>query len=97
MGRSAGRTGLPGAGNLTFAALYVLTSVAVLAIPGKPGSLVGVNPSIARLGDRASSRDWRTRVVIATLAFRYLSIADEVPEPPPRRQPAPQPRRGRGR
>lgn len=82
MGRSARAARMPGAGNLTFAALYVLTSVAILAIP-KPGSLVGVNPSItawaivlvASLGHA---------VVIATLAFRYLSVADEVPEAPAR-------------
>ena len=86
LGRSvrAGRT--PGAGNLTFAALYVVTAIALLAVP-KPGSIIGVNPSIgawviaflAGLGHV---------VVIATLAYRYLSVADEVPEAAPRREPA---------
>ncbi len=47
LGRSVRAGRLPGAGNLMFAAIYVVTFVAVLAIPGKPGAMVGVNPSIA--------------------------------------------------
>jgi hypothetical protein len=91
MGRSARAARMPGAGNLTLAALYVLTAVAVLAIP-KPGSLVGVNPSIAAWASVLLAGLAHT-VVIATLAFRYLSVADEVPDAPVR---APKPR-GRGR
>lgn len=85
MGRSARAGRTPGAGNLTFAALYVLTAVAVLAVP-KPGSLIGVNPSIAAWAIVFVAGLAHT-VVIATLAFRYLSIADDVPDPAPRTKP----------
>jgi hypothetical protein len=86
LGRSVRAGRLPGAGNLTFAAIYVLTAVAILAIPGKPGSLVDVNPSIgAWILVLVVSLGHVT--VLAGLAFRYLSAADEVPEAPPR--PAP--------
>jgi hypothetical protein len=89
LGRSVRAGRLPGAGNLTFAAIYVLTAIAILAIPGKPGSLVDVNPSIGAW-ILALMVSLGHVVVLAALAFRYLSIADEVPEAPPR--PAPQPR-----
>jgi hypothetical protein len=82
MGRSARAGRTPGAGNLTFAALYVLTSVAVIAIP-KPGSLLGVNPSIVAWAIVLVA-GLAHAVVIAALAFRYLSIADEVPDAPTR-------------
>jgi hypothetical protein len=92
LGRSVRAGRLPGAGNLMFAALYVITFVAVLLLPGKPGSLVGVNPSIAAwaIGILVGLAHV---VVLATLAFRYLSIAEVVPEGPPKRQPAPRGRR----
>jgi hypothetical protein len=84
MGRSARAGRIPGAGNLTFAALYVLTAVAALAVP-KPGSLLGVNPSIVAWAV-VFVAGLAHAVVIAALAFRYLSVAAEVPEPPPRAQ-----------
>jgi hypothetical protein len=92
MGRSARAGRTPGAGNLTFAAIYVLTAVTVLAIP-KPGSLVGVNPSIAAWAIVLVTGLGHA-VVIATLAFRYISVADEVPDAPARPQPK---TRGRAR
>ncbi len=93
MGRSIRAARLPGAGNLTLAAIYVVASIALLVAPGKPGSDLGVNPSVGA---------WVLVLVAnllhvamqATLAFRYLSIADEVPEPVAKRRPEP---RGRGR
>jgi hypothetical protein len=93
MGRSIRAARIPGAGNLTLAAIYVVASVALLVAPGKPGSDLGVNPSVGA---------WVLVLVAnllhvamqATLAFRYLSIADEVPEPAAKRRPEP---RGRGR
>jgi hypothetical protein len=91
LGRSVRAGRLPGAGNLTFAAIYVLAAIALLAIPGKPGSLVGVNPSIGAWV-LALAVSLAHVAVLAALAFRYLSIADEVPEAPTR--PAP---RSRGR
>lgn len=76
---------MPGAGNLAFAALYVLPSIVLLLIP-KPGSLLGVNPSIDA---------WLLVLAVtlvhlafqAAFAYRYLSVSDEVPEAPQRRQP----------
>jgi hypothetical protein len=92
LGRSVRAGRMPGSGNLTLAAIYVVASIALLVVPGKPGSELGVNPSVGA---------WATVLVAnllhvvmqATVAFRYLSVADEVPEAPPRRQPA----RGRRR
>jgi hypothetical protein len=55
--------------------------------PGKPGSELGVNPTV----------DAWVLVLVANLlhvavqaavAFRYLSVADRVPEVAPKRQPA---------
>jgi hypothetical protein len=93
MGRSVRAARMPGAGNLTFAAIYVVASIALLVVPGKPGSDLGVNPTVAawvlvlvaNLGHL---------VMQATVAFRYLSVAGEVPEAAPKRQPA---ARGRAR
>jgi hypothetical protein len=81
---------MPGAGNLTFASVYAVAAIVLFFVP-KPGSLLGVNPSF-----------WAWLVVLATsvlhvafqaaFAYRYLAVADEVPEPAPRPEPA---RRGR--
>ncbi len=87
LGRSVRAGRMPGSGNLTLAAIYVVASIALLVVPGKPGSELGVNPSVGA---------WATVLVAnllhvvmqATVAFRYLSVADEVPEAPPRRQTA---------
>jgi hypothetical protein len=84
LGRAVRAGRMPGAGNLTFAGLYVISSITVLAVP-KPGSLIGVNPSIsawvvvlvAALGHA---------IVLATLVFRYLNVAEEVPDPPERKR-----------
>lgn len=81
--RSIRAARLPGAGNLMLAALYVVPSIAVIVAPGKPGNLIGVNPPVGA---------WVFAVVVnilhvallATFAFRYLSVAHEVPEPPER-------------
>ncbi|MEO8425018.1 MAG: hypothetical protein ABI595_14060 [Actinomycetota bacterium] len=80
LARSIRAARLPGTGNLTLAALYVVPSIAVIVAPGKPGNLIGVNPTIGA---------WVFAVLInllhlallATFAFRYLSVAHEVPEP----------------
>lgn len=93
LGRSVRAARMAGSGNLTLAAIYVVASIAVLVVPGKPGSELGVNPLVAA---------WVIVLVTnllhlamqATVAFRYLSVADDVPEGAPKRQPAP---RARGR
>jgi hypothetical protein len=76
--RSVRAARMPGSGNLSFAALYVLMSVVVLFFP-KPGNLLGVNPSIGA---------WLVVFGIsflhlgfqAAFAYRYLCVYDEVPE-----------------
>jgi hypothetical protein len=93
MARSVRGARMPGAGNLTLAALYVVASIALLVVPGKPGSELGVNPSVGA---------WVVVLVAnllhvamqATVVYRFLSVAGDVPEAAPRRQPAP---RTRGR
>jgi hypothetical protein len=90
LGRSFRAARLPGSGNLTFAVIYVIpwyaTFVAMLA-GAAPGSGLGVNPPytawiyvlVVSLLHAA---------VIAAFAFRYLAIAEEVPDAPVRAAPA---------
>ncbi|CAN5778518.1 hypothetical protein BH18ACT17_BH18ACT17_06250 [soil metagenome] len=90
MGRSVRAARLPGAGNLTLAAIYVVASFMVAAIPW-PGSELGVNPTVGA---------WAIVLVAnllhvamqAALAFRYLSVAHEVQGPAPARRGAPRSR-----
>ena len=90
--RSVRAARIPGAGNLTLAALYVVPSIAVIVSPGKPGNVIGVDPTIGA---------WLFVMIVnvlhvavlAAIAFRYLSIAAEVPDAPARRPPPP--KRGR--
>ena len=93
MSRSVRAARMPGAGNLTLAAIYVVASIALLVVPGKPGSDLGVNPTVAAWAMVLVANLLHV-VMQATVAFRYLSVADEVPEAAPRRQVAP---RGRSR
>jgi hypothetical protein len=88
LGRSIRAARVPGAGNLTLAAIYVFLSFVVLAVVPWPGSQLGVNPTVAA---------WVV-VLVANLlhiamqsavAFRYLSVAGEVPEAAPKRRSAP--------
>ena len=69
-----------------------LTAVALLAVP-KPGSLIGVNPSITAWVIVLVAGLAHV-VVIAALAFRYLSVAEDVPDAPVRQAKA---RTGRAR
>jgi len=83
MSRSVRAARMPGSSNLTLAVLYVIPAVAVVVAPGKPGSLIGVNPTPGA---------WALAIVVnllhvamlATFAFRYLSVAAEVPDAPVR-------------
>jgi hypothetical protein len=76
---------MPGSNNLLLAALYVVPSIAFFSATGLgalPGSTIDVNPSIGA---------WVTAIlinllqmaVVATFAFRYLAVADDVPDAPP--------------
>jgi hypothetical protein len=84
--RSVRAARMPGSANLWLAIMYVLISVIPLLAP-LPGSEIGVNPSLAA---------WVVAIVLslvhlamqATLSYRYLAVADEVPDKQPAREPA---------
>lgn len=92
LARSVRAARIPGVGNLALAALYVVPSIALIVLPGKPGNLFGVNPTIGA---------WLFVLVLnllhlallAAFAFRYLSVAHEVPEPRPTKSSPPRGRR----
>jgi len=86
MSKSVRAARMPGSNNLLLAALYVVPSIAILSatsLGALPGSTIDVNPSIGA---------WVTVIllnllqaaVVATFAFRYLSVADVVPDAPVR-------------
>jgi hypothetical protein len=85
MTRSTRFARMPGSSNLTLAILYVIPAIAVAVAPTKPGSIMSVNPSPGA---------WAFVIVVnllqvavfAAVAFRYLSVADQVPAAPPPRQ-----------
>jgi hypothetical protein len=77
--RSIRAARMPGVGNLGMAALYVIPAIAVIVAPGKPGNLIGVNPSIAAWAFVLVVSVLHV-VMLAAFAFRYLAVADEVPE-----------------
>ncbi|MGH2629067.1 MAG: hypothetical protein ACRDHI_00715 [Actinomycetota bacterium] len=85
MGRSVRAARMPGAGNLTLSAIYVIASIALLIVPGKPGSELGVNPAVSAWVIVLVANLLHL-VMQAAVAFRYLSVADEVPEAAPRKQ-----------
>lgn len=87
MGRSVRAGRMPGSGNLTLASMYVIASVALLVVPGKPGSELGVNPGVGAWLLVLMANLLHV-VMQATVAFRYLCVADEVPEAPARRSSA---------
>jgi hypothetical protein len=77
--RSIRAARMPGVGNLGMAALYVIPAIAVIVAPGKPGNVIGVNPSIAAWAFVLVVSVLHV-VMLAAFAFRYLAVADEVPE-----------------
>ena len=70
---------MPGTTNLTVAGIYAIGSIAVF-IASSRGPL-GVNPSPGGWALVLLANVLHV-VMLATLAFRYLSIADEVPDAP---------------
>ena len=91
--RSVRAARIPGVGNLALAALYVVPSIALIVLPGKPGNLFGVNPTIGAWLF-VLALNLLHLALLATFAFRYLSVAHEVPESAPRPAKT-QPTRGR--
>jgi hypothetical protein len=87
LGRSVRAARMPGSGNLTFAALYVIPVFATFFALPVPGVLLGVNPRFTAWMFVVGMNLLHT-ALIAALAMRYLSIADQVPEPTPRGAPA---------
>jgi hypothetical protein len=86
MSRSIRAGRMPGAGNLGFAVLYVIPTIALLVAPGKPGSDVGVNPTVGAWVFVLAINLLQISM-LAAFSFRYLSVADEVPEPASRARP----------
>jgi hypothetical protein len=83
LGRSVRAARLPGSGNLTFAAIYAVPVYATFLAPGVPGILLGVNPSAGAWAFVVLMNLLHVAIVGAWV-FRYLAIADEVPEAPAR-------------
>ena len=76
---------MPGSGNLALAAIYVIPAIAITVVPGLPGKLIGVNPTVGAWV-YVIAVNLIHLIFLATFAFRYLSVSDEVPEPPEPRQ-----------
>jgi hypothetical protein len=79
LGRSARAARMPGTTNLTLAGMYAIASIAVFVASSR-GPL-GVNPSPVGWALVLLANVLHV-VLLATLAFRYLSIADDVPDAP---------------
>jgi hypothetical protein len=87
LSRSIRAARMPGAGNLTIASLYTIVSVVVLLVTGRPDHL-GVNPSIGEWAFVLLANLVQV-VFLATFAFRYLSVTEEVPAAPEPKRRAP--------
>jgi hypothetical protein len=87
LGRSIRAARMPGSGNLTFAAIYVVPVFATFLSPGLPGVLLDVNPPYGA---------WIYVVlmnllhvaIVAAFALRYLAVASDVPDAPVRAAPS---------
>ena len=88
LGRSIRGARMPGAGNLTLSAIYVFLSFVVLAVIPWPGSQLGVNPTAAAWVVVLVA-NLLHMVMQAAVAYRYLSVAGEVPEAAAKRRSAP--------
>ena len=89
LGRSIRAARMPGSGNLTLAAIYVFLSfVMVLPLIPWPGSKLGVNPTVGAWVVVLVA-NLLHMVMQATVAYRYLSVAGEVPEAAAKRRAAP--------
>jgi hypothetical protein len=94
LGRSMRAARMPGSGNLTFAAIYVVPVFATFFSPGLPGVLLDVNPAYSAW-IYVILMNLLHAAIVAAFALRYLAVADEVPEAPVRSTPSRE--RGGGR
>jgi hypothetical protein len=79
---------MPGSNNILLATLYVVPSIATISAIGfttLPGSTIDVNPSVGAWA-AVILLNLLQMAVVATFAFRYLSVADVVPDAPARRE-----------
>ena len=90
LGRSVRAARMPGTGNLSLAAIYVMVSFVLSFVPG-PGSDLGVNPAVSAWVFVLVVNLFHV-IVLSAIAFRYLSVAEEVPEAAPKRRPDQRPR-----
>jgi fumarate reductase subunit C len=81
LGRSIRAARMPGSGNLTFAAIYAVPIFATFLTPGLPGVLLDVNPPYAAW-TYVVLKNLRHAAIVGAFAFRYLAIAEEVPDAP---------------
>jgi hypothetical protein len=75
---------MPGSNNLMLAALYVVPSIALFSatsLGAIPGSTIDVNPSIGAWV-AVILLNLLQATVVAMFAFRYLAVAEAVPDPP---------------
>jgi hypothetical protein len=82
--RSVRAARMPGAANLWLASIYVVVSLLSILVP-LPGSDIGVNPPVAAWAVVIALSVGHV-VMQATLSYRYLAVATEVPEQPPPRE-----------
>jgi fumarate reductase subunit C len=86
LGRSVRAARMPGSGNLTFAAIYVVPIFATFLSPGLPGVLLDVNPPYTAWV-YVVLMNLLHAAIVAAFALRYLAVADEVPDAPVRAAP----------
>jgi len=82
--RSVRAARMPGSANLWLAVGYVMVSLIVLIAP-LPGSTIGVTPPMSAWAAAIAINVVHV-IVQATLAYRYLAVAPEIPEQPVARQ-----------
>lgn len=96
LGRSVRAARMPGSGNLTFAAIYVVPIFATFLSPGLPGVLLDVSPPYTAW-IYVTAMNLLHVAIVAAFTLRYLAVAGEVPDAPVRAAPARERARGKRR
>jgi fumarate reductase subunit C len=86
LGRSIRAARMPGSGNLTFAAIYVVPIFATFLSPGLPGVLLDVNPPFTAW-IYVILMNLLHVAIVAAFSLRYLAVEAEVPDAPVRAEP----------